>query len=62
MQVTDDAPGRNPIFDHPFNLLALCAMFLHEEQCVFAKEAAFRVVNLSIHPLFWIGFTQLAPC
>ena len=25
MQVTDDAPGRNPIFDHPFNLLACFA-------------------------------------
>ena len=25
-------------------------MFLHEEQCVFAKEAAFRVVKLSTPP------------
>lgn len=36
MQVTDDAPGRNPIFDHPFNLLAR-----------FAKQVSSKYAQLS---------------
>ncbi len=63
MQVTDDAPGRNPIFDHPFNLLtrfAQCSC-MRNNVCL-QKRLLFRLPNCLYPPPVWIGFAQLAPC